>query len=100
MKKAATLVAEAKQKEEECLLRHYETWAKQIASGISEDGYYENKAMSQDKTFSCQRHFLSYLRSIGFKVTLLDLTHRGFDNYYSLEFEVELDNTDYKEDLY
>ena len=100
MKKAVTLVAEAKKRQEESLLMNYESWAKQIASSISEDGYYENEYVNQDKTFSYQRPFLRYLRSIGFKVTLLDLTHRGFDNYYSLEFEVELDNTDYKEDLY
>jgi hypothetical protein len=99
MKKAVTLVAEAKKQQEESLLMNYQTWAKQIASSISEDGYYENEYVNQDKTFSYQRPFLRYLRRIGFKVTLLDIKHK-WRNWYGLEFEVELDNTDYKEDLY
>lgn len=98
MKKAVTLVAEAKKQNEECIFNNYHTWAKIVASDISEKGFHEHDPWSKDKTFSNQRGFIRYLRRIGFKVTIKSITREM--NLYLMRCRVELDNTDYKEDAY
>ena len=101
METAISLIAEAKKQREENILMNYKTWARNIASEIEEDGFYENKMYSDDKTFSSKRHFIRYLRKIGFKVTFLEMKRYYYEGFkYTLKFRVTLDNTDYKEDLY